>query len=58
VYNVQKKVNYNTLNEQISTTAAPLLLGEAGVRSHAKGLYHCYLINNGKIVSQTKITVE
>jgi hypothetical protein len=24
----------------------------------AKGIYHCYLTNNGKIISQTKITVE
>jgi hypothetical protein len=48
------------LNRKLESLALSTTKGQTMIKTaaYAKGLYHCYLINNGKIISQTKITVE
>ena len=48
------------MNRKLESIAISTAKGQTMIKTsaYAKGLYHCYLINNGKIISQTKITVE
>ena len=48
------------MNHKVESIAIKTAKGQTLIqtKSIAKGIYHCFLLNNGKIVSQTKITVE
>jgi hypothetical protein len=48
------------MNRKLENIALSNAKGQTMIKAsaYAKGLYHCYLTNNGKIISQTKITVE
>jgi hypothetical protein len=48
------------MNRKLESIAISTAKGQTMIKTsaYAKGIYHCYLINNGKIVSQTKITVD
>jgi hypothetical protein len=48
------------MNRKLESITISTAKGQTMIKTSdlAKGLYHCYLTNNGKIISQTKITVE
>ena len=48
------------MNRKVESITIKTAKGQRLIQTKAiaKGIYHCFLLNNGKIISQTKITVE